>query len=104
MQIDDWSTAMYSLQRTGAVKASLVPPLRIKWTYNIGRALWSHPVIVNHVMYLPGRHVYAINMPTGEMIWESDEITSLDTNSFSVWENKVFSYGYSGLYILKRNR
>src|ERR1051325_1785946 len=75
----------------------LIPPLKVRWTANIGQGL-SYPLIADgRVFVTQGITLYALDATNGSVLW-SFVLGGTFPIAASCYENgRVFSLNYSGL-------
>jgi outer membrane protein assembly factor BamB len=94
----DWYTRMGNAQRTGHVSDTFVPPLRLAWKYERGDYVWSGPVIAGNRVYVTGSKLHALELETGDLLWQSERLKAGGLNSATVWNDLIFVAGDDHLF------
>lgn len=101
--MNDWITPLRDFQRTGAVSDDLTPPLRLAWKFKAEGYIWSSPVIRRSRVYFPSprprKGLYALDLNSGEVIWNADEFEMGGIGSATVVDELLFICGNGALYI-----
>lgn len=106
---DNWNNLLGNPLHTATTTATLVPPLQMAWTSNVGANLFmTSPLISNGKVYIASvdenlrgeAHVYALNAATGALLWKYPVRNSIK-NTIAIDGGRVFAQDAEGyLYAL----
>lgn len=100
--INEWPAFLHNLQRTGYVRDTFPPPLRLAWTYELGGYVWSHPVIADHMVYISGPRFVALELETGAVRWRAETERYPSALGATIWRDLLVFCSGDGLYLARR--
>lgn len=95
-----WPTLMGDYQRTGYRAEECKPPLELAWKYQLGGYIWGSPIILGERVYMAQDRVYAFDLRTGNIIWETNDYETIRVTSGLDRSDFIFIGGYSNHLLL----
>lgn len=95
-----WPMRGYNNQRTGTVPDRFGPSLELAWKRTFKSLVWSGPIIADHTVYLPHFQLHALDLASGALKWQTDDLRLFTSNSPVVWQSSLVVCGLNGLYVV----
>ena len=102
-RIHNWTTRMGNAQRHGLSGETCKLPLELAWKYNYGVYVWTGPVIEGERVYCTGTRAIALDLRTGQLLWENPTVRSFGYASAAVGPDALYICATAGLFALNKN-